>query len=122
MHAKRIAGFRKRLESKQAELSETLAKTADESRAIGATVGGDEAEEAAAASNRDFLGVQGTSQLEQLILVKDALARLDDGKFGICEECGEAVNLSRLEAVPWARYCRDCQQEVESEVEQSGER
>ncbi|MCY4534544.1 MAG: TraR/DksA family transcriptional regulator [Bryobacterales bacterium] len=122
MHPKRLAGLRKRLELKYEQLTETLTKTAKESRAISETVGGDEGEEAAAASNRDFLSVQGSSRREQLILVKDALTRLDDGKFGICEECGRAVNLKRLEAVPWTRYCRDCQQEVESELGLSGER
>ena len=107
---------------KRDQLTQTLAKTADASRAIGETVGGDEGEEAAAASNRDFLSAQGSSLREQLILVKDALIRLEDGEFGICEECGRAVNLKRLEAVPWTRYCRDCQQEVESEFGSSGER
>ena len=107
---------------KYEQLTETLTKTAKESRAISETVGGDEGEEAAAASNRDFLSVQGSSRREQLILVKDALTRLNGGKFGICEECGRAVNLKRLEAVPWTRYCRDCQQEVESELGLSGER
>ena len=107
---------------KYEQLTETLTKTAKESRAISETVGGDEGEEAAAASNRDFLSVQGSSRREQLILVKDALTRLDDGKFGICEECGRAVNLKRLEAGPLTRYCRDCQQEVESELGLSGER
>lgn len=122
MHPKRLAGLRKRLELKSEQLTETLNKTVSESRAISETVGGDEGEEAAAASNRDFLSVQGSSRREQLILVKDALARLDAGKFGICEECGQTVNLKRLEAVPWTRYCRDCQQEVESELGLSGER
>lgn len=122
MHTKRLAGLRKRLELKYEQLTETLNKTASESRAISETVGGDEGEEAAAASNRDFLSVQGSSRREQLILVRDALARLEAGKFGICEECGRAVNLKRLEAVPWTRYCRDCQQEVESELGLSGER
>ena len=122
INPKRLAGLRKLLESKHEQLTKTLAKTVDESRAIGENIGGDEGEEAAAASNRDFLSVQGQSRREQLILVKDALIRLDTGEFGICEECGRAVNLKRLEAVPWTRYCRDCQQEVESELGSSGER
>lgn len=122
MHPKRLAGLRNVLELKREQLTETLAKTADASRAIGETVGGDEGEEAAAASNRDFLSAQGSSLREHLILVKDALIRLEAGEFGICEECGRAVTLKRLEAVPWTRYCRDCQQELESEIGSSGER
>jgi len=37
--------------------------------------------------------------------IDDALARLDQGTYGICEECGKPIDEARLEAVPWARYC-----------------
>jgi RNA polymerase-binding transcription factor DksA len=37
--------------------------------------------------------------------IDDALRRLDDGTYGICEECGKPIDEARLEAVPWARYC-----------------
>jgi len=37
--------------------------------------------------------------------IEDALRRLDDGTYGICEECGKPIDEARLEAVPWARYC-----------------
>ena len=37
--------------------------------------------------------------------IDDALRRLDQGSYGICEECGKRIDEARLEAVPWARYC-----------------
>lgn len=37
--------------------------------------------------------------------VDHALARLDDGAYGKCEECGEDIAEARLEAMPAARYC-----------------
>jgi RNA polymerase-binding transcription factor DksA len=37
--------------------------------------------------------------------IDDALRRIDDGSYGICEECGKPIDEARLEAVPWARYC-----------------
>jgi DnaK suppressor protein len=40
--------------------------------------------------------------------VSDALARLDSGRFGVCESCGESVAVERLEAMPYARYCTKC--------------
>jgi len=40
--------------------------------------------------------------------VEDALARIQHEKFGICEECGKPISQARLEAVPWARHCKDC--------------
>jgi len=34
-----------------------------------------------------------------------ALARIDDGTFGTCSSCGEAIGTERLEALPWATLC-----------------
>ncbi|GAA0570097.1 TraR/DksA family transcriptional regulator [Actinomadura livida] len=39
-----------------------------------------------------------------------ALARLDDGTYGLCEDCGEPVPEGRLEIIPYARRCVQCQQ------------
>ena len=40
--------------------------------------------------------------------VATAIAKLDAGNFGRCEECGEVIGEARLEAVPWARRCIGC--------------
>ena len=45
----------------------------------------------------------------QLALVDDALARFDNGTFGRCVRCGEAIAPDRLDALPWAARCIDCQ-------------
>lgn len=41
--------------------------------------------------------------------VEAALVRLDDGSYGTCTNCGRAVAQERLEALPWAALCIDCQ-------------
>jgi len=45
--------------------------------------------------------------------IQAALARLDEGTYGACERCGEPINPARLEALPTARRCVPCQEEVE---------
>jgi DnaK suppressor protein len=40
--------------------------------------------------------------------VERALRKLDDGTYGLCERCGEAIGADRLEAIPWARLCIRC--------------
>jgi len=45
----------------------------------------------------------------QLVLVDEALARLDAGTFGACVRCGNPIAAERLEALPWAARCIDCQ-------------
>lgn len=46
--------------------------------------------------------------------VRDSLNRLQVGEFGICASCNEEISYKRLEAVPTANYCLECQQLRES--------
>jgi len=46
----------------------------------------------------------------------DALGRMDDGSYGVCESCGLEIAEERLEAMPFTRLCRDCQQDQEREA------
>ena len=49
----------------------------------------------------------------QLAIVKCALAKFGDGSYGLCDNCGEPIGLSRLDARPEARLCIDCQTRLE---------
>jgi DnaK suppressor protein len=49
----------------------------------------------------------------QQALVDAALERLDEGTFGTCVRCGKPVPVARLQALPWAAYCIDCQRLVD---------
>ncbi len=46
--------------------------------------------------------------------IDDALERLRDGSFGICEDCGMRIPMRRLEAIPYARLCLSCKMLEES--------
>jgi DnaK suppressor protein len=48
--------------------------------------------------------------------IDDALQRIGDGSYGICESCGLEIGEERLEALPFTRLCRDCQQDQEREA------
>jgi len=50
--------------------------------------------------------------------IKEALARIDDGSFGICEECGEDISEERLKARPMTTLCIDCKTKAEEEEKQ----
>jgi len=41
--------------------------------------------------------------------IRLALERMDAGEYGLCSGCGEPIDPARLEAIPWADLCRDCQ-------------
>ena len=59
----------------------------------------------------------GLLENERLALqaVGDALARIVNGTFGRCERCGKDIARSRLEALPYVRYCVTCAAEIEAE-------
>jgi DnaK suppressor protein len=45
----------------------------------------------------------------QLALVDAAIDRIENGTFGTCRRCGLPIAAERLEALPWAALCIDCQ-------------
>jgi DnaK suppressor protein len=45
--------------------------------------------------------------------INQALERLDEGTYGICEECGREIGEKRLQVMPFALYCVQCQREKE---------
>jgi DnaK suppressor protein len=50
---------------------------------------------------------------EEIDDIDSALNKLEEGTYGVCEECGEDIPSKRLEAVPAALYCVPCQNEID---------
>jgi len=48
------------------------------------------------------------SERRLLLEIEDALDRIEEGVYGICEGNGEMIPVARLQAIPWARYCVKC--------------
>ena len=46
--------------------------------------------------------------------VEEALDRLERGTFGLCQDCGRAIEEKRLRAIPWAQLCLNCQEAKET--------
>lgn len=67
--------------------------------------------------NREFMFALSDTERQMLIEIDDALSRLDSGTYGACAHCSIEITKARLRAVPWAKYCIDCQEQVERGVE-----
>ncbi len=48
-------------------------------------------------------------KLGKLRQIEEALRRIEEGLYGVCQDCGEEISAKRLAAVPWARLCIVCQ-------------
>lgn len=113
MDKKRLDAFKKRLEARQTELRRTVARTEQDGRAADADNAQDIADRAANSYNKEFLFHQSNNDRQLLQMVENALSRIREGVFGQCISCGEEINPKRLEAVPWTRYCINCQEKME---------
>ncbi len=63
--------------------------------------------------NRELMFSLSDSERQRLLQIEDALRRMDEGSYGRCANCAGPINPRRLEAVPWTRFCIDCQELVE---------
>lgn len=115
MERQQLEKFRKQLEQRQYELKRSLENAEEEGRS--ATADNDYAkdvvDQAADSYTKEFMFAQSSSDRLALSMVEGALDRLRDGSFGQCVHCGKEINLKRLEAVPWTRYCIECQEKIE---------
>ncbi len=113
MEKRALEQFKKELVEKRREL--TRAYIRDKNYGRESDDGGtqDLADKASTSYTKEFLYSLSNNERSILQQVEDALVRLKEGEFGICDECGQPIQKKRLEAVPWARYCLACQQAVD---------
>jgi DnaK suppressor protein len=65
--------------------------------------------------NREYEYMLTTMDTKKLKQIDEALAKIENGTYGICEECGEEIPLARLKILPFAKLCVDCVSNIEKE-------
>jgi DnaK suppressor protein len=115
MRKDRLASFKKRLLEKQRQLTDEVGRSAVYGKDQEDDSIKDLGDQANTAYTREFFFELGNGNRELLRGVDLALRKIDEGSFGDCERCGEAIAEKRLDAVPFARYCIECQRAVEQE-------
>ncbi len=65
------------------------------------------------AERADLFNKLGSRERGEIEAIELALRKMDGGKYGFCEECGQAIVQKRLQAIPWARLCRQDAEEYE---------
>jgi DnaK suppressor protein len=113
MDKKKLDTFKKRLEERQQSLRKTVSRTEEDGRIADQDSAQDIADRAASSYTKEFLFSQSNNDRQLLAMVETALQRIREGEFGECVSCGNEINAKRLEAVPWTRYCIECQEKLE---------
>jgi DnaK suppressor protein len=63
--------------------------------------------------DREFSVGLASNERQALYELTDALKKIEDGTYGVCEECKSLIAKNRLKAVPYARLCLKCQEKTE---------
>jgi DnaK suppressor protein len=103
-----IPRFRKLLEQRREALAESARKARGGEVHLDPDDFPDETDAAVSENELSFISRLRDREAGLLRKINAALARLDDGSFGYCEECEEPIGLKRLEARAVATLCIDC--------------
>ena len=110
MNKRQLARFRKELEAKRDELLD-LVRSARASEQEGSDKEApDLGDRALSTVIRDLSYQLSATERNIMRRIDEALDRIDHGEYGVCVECEKKVQIGRLEAVPWARHCIECQE------------
>jgi DnaK suppressor protein len=75
----------------------------------------DPTDRASMESNRNFILRIRDRERKLIFKIQEALRRLDDGEYGVCETCGEKIAIARLKARPVTTLCIECKSDQEIE-------
>jgi DnaK suppressor protein len=114
------AKFKKILEQQRDELLAANRKTLSGDIHLDPDDFPDEIDTASSEMNLAFQGRLRERERGLLSKILQALQKIDDGIYGECEECGEAIGVKRIEARPVAELCIDCKSEKEQQERREG--
>ena len=113
MDKKRLDYYKKKLQSRREELMRTIARTEEEGRQADDDQTVDLADKAANSYTKEFLFGMTNTDRTILSMIDAALKRIQSNAYGLCANCQEEMQQKRLEAVPWAKHCINCQEKAE---------
>lgn len=111
--------FRDQLNDKRAEIFDEAGKTLSEMTDQNSNIP-DPNDRATVESGRSFELRIRDRERKLLSKIEEAIQRIDDGEFGLCEDCGEVIGTKRLEARPVTTLCIDCKTKQENKEKSQG--
>jgi DnaK suppressor protein len=93
------------------EITKSLKNGAD--TALIGEPSGDIYDQASSERDRELGLLLGDREREKVHAIDEALLRIKENEYGICEECEEEIPLGRLKAMPFARHCVKCKSDLE---------
>lgn len=110
MDKKTIKMYEKKLKEKKREILSTIQSSKSSGDESIAEMVQDIADKAASSYSRELLYGLSDAERKIFLLIEEALQRIKEGRYGICVYCNQKIQKKRLDAVPWARHCIECQE------------
>ena len=107
---------RETLEEMRSQLLRSVQQDLNEVRDASKDEGMDTYDLASDARDKEINVILGDRGRDKVQAIDEALSRVDDGSYGICESCESDIAEARLEALPFTRLCVNCQAEREREL------
>ncbi|MBI4057478.1 MAG: TraR/DksA family transcriptional regulator [Elusimicrobia bacterium] len=107
--------LRKHLLKMKEDLRKIVQRTQD-IKSVGQDTG-DEADQATQSLEKELMFELSDNERTMLDNIEAALRKMDKGTYGICESCRKPIPKKRVQALPFARYCIECQSIVESSIQ-----
>lgn len=119
LNAQQLQQFRNTLEERQEQLLHELDAVQSEhlerAAQAGSTVHDSFATQAIRTAQHEVRDAEARRDHDELVMVRTALQRLDEGSYGDCMACGAAIEVARLTAFPAALRCLACQHSLETQ-------
>lgn len=110
MNKRQLQRYRKELLAKREELLDLVRSARASEQDAGGKEAPDLGDRALSTVIRDLSYQLSATDRDILRRVDEALDRIEKGEYGVCVECEKKMQTGRLDAVPWARHCIECQE------------
>jgi len=116
LNKKEIERYKKKLIIRKQEIIETLSEFYNESKEVeDPMIAKDMGDKAESSYTKEFLLSLSDTERKQLHLIDEALKRIEESTFGVCQMCGAKIGKKRLDAIAWTPFCIECQEKAEEE-------
>jgi len=119
MDDKQLQKFKSQLEEMKTKIMTDVEQTLSEMTSQSGNIP-DPNDRATVESDRNFELRIRDRERKLMNKVEEAILRIDEGEYGICDSCGEDISIKRLEARPVAKYCIDCKTKQEQQEKAQG--
>jgi len=119
MNSDQLQKFKDQLEQMKVDIISDVEQTLNDMTSQSGNIP-DPNDRATVESDRSFELRLRSRERKLLDKIDEAIVRIDNGEYGVCDECGEKIRIKRLEARPVAKFCINCKTRQEQQEKVQG--